>query len=82
MTNSNLIHHVLLSLGAHIGHEIYFHDNEMLISQLLSGSRNDWLIIDVKRTAYFLKRALIFLYKVNSRFSFNLFYNATSTGLH
>lgn len=82
MTSLTYIHRVLLSLGSHIGHDISDHANDAWSNQLLLGSRHGWLIFDVKRTAYYLKRALVFLYKVNCRFSFNFFYNSTTNGLH
>lgn len=60
-------------LGVHIGHLSYDGNHHHSINYVLTGVRDDFLVIDTKKTSFFLKRALVFLYNLNTNISFNFF---------
>ena len=63
-----------LSLGVHIGHPVYDTKTKPIFNYLSVGTRDSFLIFDIKRTSFFLKRAISFLYLMNTKISFNFFY--------
>lgn len=55
------INNRLLSLGFHIGHQIQTVKNQLHLNKFVIGVRNNYHVIDISVSIFFLKKALTFI---------------------
>jgi len=76
MQNNLKIINVLISLGVHIGDSYVYKHYFSELNQFLFCIRHDFFIFNVKKSLFFLKRALHYVHYLATRFSKMLFYHS------
>jgi len=66
----------LISMGVHIGDRMNAQHYSTAINYYLIGIRNSFLVIDLKKTIYYLKRALLYANVLSLKRGSFLFYHS------